>query len=84
MYLKDTILKVTTHIIICKGDPQTKCGIHLKFADSIYNLWIPLTVADSATAQFNDTNNLSIVCGFHKLFWIPQIQLLIPQIRLFF
>ena len=57
-------------------------GFHLQFADSTYNLRIPLTVADSATAQFNDTNVLSFVCGFHKLFWIPQIQLRIPQIRL--
>ena len=56
--------------------PLTICGFHLQFADS-------LTVADSATAQFYDTNVLSIVCGFHKLFWIPQIQLRIPQIRLF-
>ena len=38
---------------------------------------------DSATAEFNDTNVLSFVCGFHKLLWIPQIQLRIPQIRLF-
>ena len=84
MYLKDIILKATTHINICKANPQTKCGFHLQFADSTYNLRIPLTVADSATAQFNDTNVLSFVCGFHKLFWIPQTHLPIPQIRLFF
>ena len=71
MYLKDIILKATTYINICKGNPQTKCGFLIQFADS-------------ATAQFNDTNVLSFVCGFHKLFWIPQIQLRIPQIRLFF
>ena len=53
-------------------------------ADSTYNLRIPLMVADSQTAQFNDTNVLSFVCGFHKLFWIPQIQLRTPQFRLFF
>ena len=29
---------------------------------------IPHTVADSATAQFNDTNVLSVVCRFYKLF----------------
>ena len=63
--------------------PLTICGFHLQFADSTYNLRIPLTVADSATAQFNDTNVLSFVCGFHKLFWIPQIQLPFSQIRLF-
>ena len=66
------------------SNPQTKCGLHLQFADSTYNLRIPLTVADSAKAQFNDTNVLSFVCEFHKLFWISQIQLRIPQIRLFF
>ena len=63
--------------------PPTICGFHLQFADSTYNGRIPLTVADSATAQFNDTNGLSFVCGFHKLFWLLQIQLRIPQIRLF-
>ena len=50
------------------------CGIHLEFADSTCSLRVPLTVADSATAQFNDTNVLSFVCGFHKLFCVPQIQ----------
>ena len=70
MYLKDIILKATTHINISKGNPQTKCGFHLQFADS-------------ATAQYNDTKVLSFVCGFHKLFWIRQIQLRIPQSRLF-
>ena len=60
--------------------PLTVCGFHLQFADSNYILQIPLTVADSATAQFNDTNVLSFVCGFHKLFWIPQILLRIQQI----
>ena len=83
MYLKDINLKATTHMNLCQGNPQTKCGFHLQFADSTYNLRISLTVADSATAHFNDTNVLSFACGFHKLFWIPQIQLRIPQIRLF-
>ena len=55
MYSKDIILKTTTHINGCKGNPLTKCGFHIQFADSTYNLRIPLTVADSATAQFNDT-----------------------------
>ena len=73
MYLKNILLKATTHINICKGNPQKKCGSQLQFADSTYNLRIPLTVAVSATAQFNDTNVLSFVCGFHKLLWIPQI-----------
>ena len=44
MYLKDIILKATTHINICKGNPQTKYGFHLQFADSTYNLRIPLTI----------------------------------------
>ena len=84
MYLKDIILKAATHINICEGNPQTKCGFYLQFSDSTYNLRIPLTVADSATAQFNDTNVLSFVCGLHNMFWIPQILLRIPQTRLFF
>ena len=33
--------------------PRTVCGFHLQFADSTYSLRISLTVADSATAQFN-------------------------------
>ena len=61
----------------------TICGFYVQFADSTYILRIPFTVADSATAQLNDTNVLSFVCGFHELFWIPQIQLRISQIRLF-
>ena len=69
MHLKDINLKATTHINICKGNPQTKCGFHLQFADSTYNLRIPLTVADSATAQFNDTKCF-IIC-----LWIPQTDL---------
>ena len=60
MYLKDITLRANTHKNISKGNPQTKCGFHLQFADSTYNLRIPLTVADSATAQFNDTNVLSL------------------------
>ena len=59
----------------------TICGFNLHFADSSYNLRILFTVADSAAAQFNDTNVPSFVCGFHKLFYIPQIQLRIPQMR---
>ena len=47
--------------------------------DSTFTLRIPLTVAESATAQFNYTNNLLFICGFHKLFWIPQMRLRIPQ-----
>ena len=58
-------------------------GTRKQNADSTYSLRIPLTVADYATAHFNDTNVLSFVCGLHKLFWIPQILLQIPQIRLF-
>ena len=77
MYLKDIILKATIHINICKGNPQI-------IADSTSDVRIRLTVADSATAQLNDTDVLSLVCGFHKLFWIPQIQLRIPQTGLFF
>ena len=47
--------------------PLTICGFHLQFADSTYNLRISLTVADSATAQFNDTNVLSFVVGFQTV-----------------
>ena len=36
--------------------PLTVCGFHLQFADSTYSLRIPLTVTDSATAQFNYTH----------------------------
>ena len=64
--LKDIILNANTNIHICKQNPQTKCGFHLQFADSTYTLQIPLTVADSATAQFNYTQCL-IVC-----LWTPQ------------
>ena len=60
----------------------TVCGFDLLFADSTYNLRILLTVADSTTAQYNYTHVLLFVCGFHKLFWIPQIQLRTPQIQL--
>ena len=63
--------------------PLTICGLHLQFADSTYNLRIPLRIVESATAQFNNANVISLVCGFHKLFWIPQIQLRIPQVCLF-
>ena len=61
----------------------TICGFHLQFADSIYCLRIPLIVKNSATAQFNNTHVLLFASGIHKLFWIPQIRLRIPQIRLF-
>ena len=44
--------------------PLTICGFHLRFADSIYNLLISLTVAVSATAQFNKCFS---ICS-----WIPQ------------
>ena len=73
MYFKDITLKATTHIKIRKGNPQTKCGFHLQFADSTYNLQTPLTVADSATAQFNDTKVSSFDCGVHKLFGFRKI-----------
>ena len=66
MYIKEIVLKATTHIKICKKIPQTKCRFYLNIEDSTYNLRIPLTVADSATAQFNDTNFLSLFFfGFH-------------------
>ena len=48
-------------------NPITICGIHLHFADSTYNLRIPLTVVDSATAQCNYTHVLLFVCGFHTV-----------------
>ena len=55
------------------------CVFRLKFADCAYSLVIPLTVSDSATAQFNYTHVLLFVCGFHKLFKIPRTLLRIPQ-----
>ena len=42
----------------------TICGFHLQFADSTYNLRIPLTVAASTAAQFHYTNVLLFVSGF--------------------
>ena len=74
MYLKHIILKATTHIIICKGNPQTKCGFHLQFADSTYNLRIPQQL--NLTIQFFyhlyvDSTKFSgfrkYSCGFRKL-----------------
>ena len=56
--------------------PLTICGFELHFTD-------PLTVAESATAQFNLTHVSLFVRGFYKLFWIPQIRWRIPQNRLF-
>ena len=86
----------------CKWNPQiqvecaNKIGFYLQFADSTYNLriplaiWgstyklrIPLAVVDSSTAQCNYTHVLIFVCGFLELFWIPQTQLRIPQVCLF-
>ena len=61
----------------------TICGFHLPFADSTYSVRFLLTGADSATAQFSYTPVSMFVCGFHKLFFIPQIRLRIPQVRLF-
>ena len=71
--------QIVSEIRKYKWNPQTICGFHLQFADSTYNLRIPLTVADSATAYRKYTLVLVSVCGFHKLFWFPQIQLGIPQ-----
>ena len=59
-----------------KQIPLTICGFHLQFADYTYSCGF----RNNSTY---DTKVLSIVCGFHKLFWIPQIQLRIPQICLF-
>ena len=53
-------------------------------ADSAYILWIPLTVADSAKAQFLFSYVLLFVCGYHKLFRISQILLQILQNHLLF
>ena len=69
---------------------QTKCGFHLQFAYSIKNLRIPFTVC-RFRLQLRIQQQLNVVmhmsyyfcCGFHKLIWNPQIQLRIPQIRLF-
>ena len=69
MYLKDIILQATLNKNIYKGNPQTKCGFHLQFADSTYNLRIPLTVADSATAQFNNTNAIQM---FYHFFFVDS------------
>ena len=48
----------------------TNCGFYLQLADPTCNLRISFTVVGSASAQFNDTNVVSFVCGFHNLFWI--------------
>ena len=53
--------------------PLTICKLHLQFADSTYNLRFPLATVHSATAQLNETNVLSFVCGFHQLFWVPLV-----------
>ena len=63
--------------------PLTVYGFHLQFADSTCNLRISLTAVDSERAQSNYSNVLSFVCGFRKMFWIPQVQLQIPQNCLF-
>ena len=75
--------RYSTHIHICKQNPQKNGGFYLQFANSIYMLRFPLIVAESATAQFNYTIILLFVCGFRKLFWIPQVRLRIPQNCLF-
>ena len=51
--------------------------------ESANKMRIPLTVVDSAIAQFNYTYVLLFVCGFHKVFWTRQKLLRIPQIGLF-
>ena len=71
MYLKDR--KATTYVNICKGNPQTKCGNHLLFADSTYLLRIPqqlnLTI-EIIYYLFVDSTNCSgfgnYSCGLHK------------------
>ena len=66
-----------------KWNPRTKCGFHLQFATPLTICGFHLQFADSATAQCRYIHVLLFVCGLHKLFWIPQIQLQILQIRLF-
>ena len=46
--------------------PFTVWGFHLQFADSTHSVRIPLTVAVSATAQFNNIHVSLFVCGFHN------------------
>ena len=46
--------------------PLTVCGFHLQNAHSTFNLRIPLTVTDSATAQFKHTHVSLFVFGFQK------------------
>ena len=55
--------------------PLTVCGFHLQFADSAYNYGFRNSSIQLYTCL--------IICGFHELFWIPQIRLRIPQICLF-
>ena len=43
-------LNATTNVHVCERNPQTNCGFNSQFEDSLFNLRIPLTVADSATA----------------------------------
>ena len=49
--------------------------ININVKGILKQMRIPLTVADSATSQFNDTNIFSFICGFHKItYWNPKQQ----------
>ena len=65
----------------CIGAKFCVC-VFLESRDKSLNMFQNLSAL--ATAQCNYTTVSSFVCGFLKLFWIPQIQLRIPQVRLFF
>ena len=55
------------------ADSTNLCGFRLQIAENTYSLWIPLTTADSRRAYIYLTNILLYICGFQKLFRIPQI-----------
>ena len=59
MYLKNILLKATTHINICKGNPQ-------KNADPTYILRIPLTICGfHLQLRFLQQLNLTIQMFYH-------------------
>ena len=77
--IKDEILNAILHVYIYINVSSNRMRIPLTIFKLTYNLRIPQTSAESATAQFNYTSVFLFVCGFHKHFWIPQLRLRIPQ-----
>ena len=74
VFKKYIFKRYTTHTQLSKRNPQTKRGFHLQFADSTYNLWIPLSVANPQ--QLNLTLQMSyyMLDDFRKLFSISQVR----------